>query len=711
MKRVLSITILLTFLLCWLTACSTDSDNTPEPAIARRDQTSYGLDVCYIDASDDFAPEVLCVGDMGDKYCVVVREHAMAGDAQDYDSIYYISTDIDGTCRAYGGIRLAVQQGDSYIVNGDEIICLYAGNLCFMSSLDGSIIRQQQAFGAVSIGIVDNGYAVLFNDRIELYDESGELTDYVECDQELSYPSYYSPVFEQDGMIYVVVNDIQGYSYIKVNTESDEITEEISLSEFGIGYADCYGEYVFDDQGEYRIDMNDRTLTLLADWEKSVNKPADLINSYASFFPIDEESFIKVLTCVGDLSEIQIFHYEEDPVVDDRTEIVVGGYGTEYSVALNKAVYLYNMSQNEYRVVIDDYDSTATDMYGEAAIVAEMIQRLSSGDGPDILFGGNFDFNYMGRNGMLIDLSEYADDYGIYQSVSDASGNAMYCAFPGFYLSGYVGSADDPDISENMTYQQMYALGNDSAGVCSREFATDIANYIIAYSIDELVNRSNGNELLSQDVLEDIVLTSVSNGLPSGTSDFNWGAAEDPALGSYRLYHGGLFLPDSYRDMCVSCGTDLIYVGYPSLYGASHPLIPEAPMGISSGTEYPEACVDFLRFLYSDEVQSSIVEKGLIPSSADYIQKICEYSLDPDAVPADDPLASIVREWQAVPREVLDNYMRALDQCDCIRMTDWALMIIINEEIDSYETSGKTPEQIAESLGARLDLYVAENYG
>ena len=270
---------------------------------------------------------------------------------------------------------------------------------------------------------------------------------------------------------------------------------------------------------------------------------------------------------------------------------------------------------------------------------------------------------------------------------------------------------DDPDISEDMTYQQMYSLGNGSVGICSPEFATDIANNIIALSIDELVSRADGNELLDREVLEDMILTSVSYGMPSSTTDYVWGGPEDLASGIYRLYHGGIFLPDSYRDMCINCGTDLIYVGYPSLYGASHPLIPEAPMGISSGTEYPEACVDFLRFLYSDEVQSSIVEKGLIPSSADYIQKICEYSLDPDSVSADDPLASIVREWQAVPREMLDNYMRVLDQCDCVRMIDWSLMNIINEEIDSYETSGKTPEQIAESLGARLDLYVAENYG
>ena len=56
------------------------------------------------------------------------------------------------------------------------------------------------------------------------------------------------------------------------------------------------------------------------------------------------------------------------------------------------------------------------------------------------------------------------------------------------------------------------------------------------------------------------------------------------------------------------------------------------------------------------------------------------------------------------------DYLEMIGSVDSRATYDWGLYSIIWEEINSYDLAGKTPEQIAESLQSRLDLYAAENY-
>ena len=63
-----------------------------------------------------------------------------------------------------------------------------------------------------------------------------------------------------------------------------------------------------------------------------------------------------------------------------------------------------------------------------------------------------------------------------------------------------------------------------------------------------------------------------------------------------------------------------------------------------------------------------------------------------------------------LPKEVGEEYKRILDKIDTVISYDWGLFDIIYDEIMTYYTQKKTPDEIAGSLQSRLDVYVNENY-
>ena len=65
---------------------------------------------------------------------------------------------------------------------------------------------------------------------------------------------------------------------------------------------------------------------------------------------------------------------------------------------------------------------------------------------------------------------------------------------------------------------------------------------------------------------------------------------------------------------------------------------------------------------------------------------------------------------ESVKQEIIDAYLEIISSADTIETQDYGIYDIICDEINSYYTQSRSPEQIVTTLDQRLTLYCQENY-
>ena len=83
--------------------------------------------------------------------------------------------------------------------------------------------------------------------------------------------------------------------------------------------------------------------------------------------------------------------------------------------------------------------------------------------------------------------------------------------------------------------------------------------------------------------------------------------------------------------------------------------------------------------------------------------------MHPDSV-SDVVLKDYIRNKKAIDQDTLKNFLETISQVDTVATYDWGIFDIIYNEINSYYSQNRSPEQIADTLEKRLTLYMQENY-
>jgi len=155
---------------------------------------------------------------------------------------------------------------------------------------------------------------------------------------------------------------------------------------------------------------------------------------------------------------------------------------------------------------------------------------------------------------------------------------------------------------------------------------------------------------------------------------------------------------------------DISFLGYPSVYGTSHLVSPDGLVAISSDSAHIDECWKAVRLMLSDDIQKVLVLNQRIPVNDKILRESCKYAQDPKSVPADDPLYySYYPKKDPVDSKSVDSFIAAIDSVDTVQTYDWGVWNIIYEEIQTYKT-GKTADQVADSIYNRVLTYVKENY-
>ena len=561
--------------------------------------------------------------------------------------------------------------------------------------------------GSSVVGIeeADDGYVILSSGSITKKYNDGSSKTVTDSNLSIFYDQ--SSYFEIDGKSYALVYGEQGTKYCEIDFESGKVIPGENPYQLIGNVNYLTGEYVFNSDGIYRADIPDETFNIITKWDCIDIQPEyKSLNGY-DYYMIDDDHFAKSYSYNDGTLEVLLFTYDSTIDYSDREILTIGGYNLDDDLALQWAVYLFNLDQDQYRAVCEDYNDAFawSDSIEAQSSTAALIQYFSEGNAPDIFYGFSFDFDNMGRNGSVIDLSAFIENNNVLSadSVFSTDTSDVYSVYSAYTTVGFFGNSEIVGESGDLSFYELDDLA-DNYGVTPFYplRSADITDLCIRYNLTE-------NDL-TEDVLEDLINFSIEYGVPYN-SDVQFGSIDDVAFNSTILYSS--FISDiySYDSLVRGKNVDLTFVGYPSINGSVHIINPTGIVGVSSSCDCPDVCWDLISYMFNDDVQTILAVNGYIPVDNSVLNDIIGYAVNPDTVPEDDEvIKSYILTDDPVPQDIADEYLNNIFKVDTVVTYDWGVYNIIVDEVNSFDLQGKTPQEIAISLKSRLDLYISENY-
>lgn len=571
----------------------------------------------------------------------------------------------------------------------------------------------------------DDGIVLLEQGRIVKCDIEGNILAKCSNDDFYEYNPD-CPFYEENGKSYIVVSEnYTCWAYYEVNFDSESslrIMSDRDISDNTVYYS---GKYMIDNYGEYKVDAENLVYYTLADWNDIDVRPErkTLANS-KTYLAFDDTHFSICYEYTDGSIDIVYLTYDASIDFSSAEKLTIGGYGLNDDLLLKWAIYIYNTSQNEYRAVLDDYSNEFgySNSIEAQASKAALIQYLNSGGAPDIYYGYDFDYRALYNNGMTQDIYPYivADDEFDINILSQAIRTIVLrneqCTylFAAYTLNGYVGLDEFFEENNNISISDLTAISQEeSITPVSRIYMSDIVDYALRYSMWDFVNSVEDGQIVPVNQLIDLINFSSRYGLGRNEQINEYCFMTNLKQREYLLSLGfwGDFV--TFAQDYAQLDEGLSYIGYPSLDGSAHTFNAAGQLAMSSSTNKADACWQFMKSLFSYDVQIIALANGYIPVNVDAMDELVQVVNNPDSDGLNDTIHSYVScgmNGEEIPEGAIENYIRFVNSIDTPVTYDWGIYNMICDEMYAYESQGKSIEEVAESLLNRLDLYVAENY-
>ncbi|MBR5975939.1 MAG: hypothetical protein IK020_12235 [Clostridiales bacterium] len=586
----------------------------------------------------------------------------------------------------------------------------------FLDKKTGEPVRTIETdFDPHYVSPVSDGFVIVGGSTINRYTIDGTLVKSIKPG--FSLYTEKEGFFEDNSKFYAVEEiDMGEIAYHEVNFDTGECPFVVGGKDVGLnGRLIIGGSYFFNPDGEYKVDLQNMKVNCLADWNCiDICPPRKNLSTPAGYHPLDDERFAISYEYRDDSAEVLIFHY--DPSIDRSKvqTIKIGGYGVYDDQVLQWVVYTFNVTSKEYRVILEDY----SDRFGyvlpdeRRRAILNLMQYFNDGNTPDIFYGTSFDYEYMGRNGMVIDMAKYLQDNettilplnsaseGLFY---DGSG-ACYQLFSGYQMYGRYVLKRVADSVPDTSIFSLYKYAQENKITYSMSAASDIVDEAIRYQFADLWGAYDGQRKMSHEELVEMITEALS--VPVSTTGY--ASLEDVSNGRVLMCPA---LVASFYDVAdvAAAKDDFRYIGYPSVHGSVNLAIPQCCLAISTTAENKDKCWEVLSMLLSEDVQKQTLVAGVIPVTQYALDTLCDMVQNPDAV-KDETLIGYLRSKTPATQEAMDLFLETISTVDTIATYDWGVFDIISDEVNSYFTQTRDPEQIADTLEKRLTLYMQENY-
>ena len=711
--------ILMLAVICCLTGCRRGTFETEY--IGNNDAeaiyySSYNIPIVFESPNSGIINSFM----IGDNICVIASVYIDGEETYrtimiDNELEQIISTNIIGIDHAYSFCA----------TQGNNIACSTGRGFYIIDPYTGRQISEGQISGIASnerpsVAYYDKGFVFVTSEKIYRIKDDGGIIDSTELYIE-GMPCINNTFFKQNGIDYVVFDEDMGtdLKYYKIDFDRGTVEQTASASQMDIVPLTAYenSKYAYDEYyGKiYELDIANLGKAICAYRSNMLIKPTT--GSTYKTYIYNKDHFAFSNTYGGGMWELVVVNRDDDLNISDRTIITVAGDYATYDNSLLMAVYMYNTSQNEYYVNVESWgEESSWSTSAEAELRnLKLIQQMQNGDAPDILYGYTLDYDNMGQLGIVIDMMPYIENSTVITSENlneylydlMTRNGQCYKLFNGFSFNGFCGSLvydEDQELG-------FYTDSNISESLRFRYTSADYLNFILGYPLENL---SHNDDFISEDQIERAISIATDIGI-----------APDEQVGSINLdgeenISYGIYGTVSSLERISDNGYFEFY-GFPTLGETSYCINPMGLMAISSGSEHPEACFDFLEYMYSDEAQKAVLSNLSFPLSNDVYNLYMNYMRNPDSIPDNEYgmrlLATDLIEvrgnevgYRQLPSSLFTNLSKAISHINQVTYIDFGLYNILVDEINSYYTQDKPISDIARSLRSRLLLYAQENY-
>lgn len=717
-RRIEALIISTTFVCCVLSGCWHSDSN-----LSTGDYW-YTCDSVSIEAEEGYEQTVCSYIYSEGYYYLTIMGHK-ADDymfADDYYKLYSVSE--DNMVSRIIDIPIECRSTSSQVIVNEHLICYNteSSKLYEISIEDGTILNEEYSEDYI-IGLYSYkaGYVKLTDEEIISYESNGNMVGCVSLEGIAGL--YYSSPFYCDGdKAYLVAYSGVGFDVYSIDFENGSYDKIIDSYVVDAPLDRIENGLFFTYNGIYRFDVDSVDLMPITEWNYVDVKPSSKRLKVEQYVSYGEDKFGVIYTYTDGEIELIVFENMPEEEYSNRTILTVGGYGVETSLALKWAVYLYNTSQDSYRVFLDEYGYRFPYTTGIEAQeqTASLIQYFNNGNAPDVYYGLSFDYRYMFQTGMLADMLPFIEadsEFDLSEmipSIRDTvcNGGVCYEIFPAFIFNGDFGLRRVYGCDSDVTYQEISELSQlMDISIQGDIQSSEIADQILRYSVNSILDNSGDNDFLSEEELLSIVHYSIDNGISCNSWGNTIADMDSIHYGEYlkcRRFLNNIYelanIENQYNERYV-------YLGFPSVYSATHAAEPDGLVAISADSDYQDECWTFIRYMFSDVVQQVEISENKNPVMNDAYMCLCNYASDPNLVPSDDRIwQSIVNGREPICDWIIEDYCSMVESIDSIVSYDWGLYNLICDEINSYYLQGKPEEAIAESLYSRLNLYVEEVY-
>ncbi len=578
---------------------------------------------------------------------------------------------------------------DGYISDAafvDDAWVLLVNN-SFITIRDGKVISKQEIPGDVTTE--------------QIFAENGEA----------------SVLYGSDKEIYIGTLSVDTGSFVTKSTGIRE--KEIALT--GICCSQN-GPYIKTTDGIGECDAKAGKVCEILSWNDTDLPPFSYVYNITKDYVLSNDLIVRVVSPVGQNQREEIIlmkHCETNPN-EGKTALTIGGYGVSSDPIIQYAVYQFNTTNKEYRINTVDYFDVypLTDNASYTRAKASMISDMSLGKGQDILYGNDlFDFNELGERGIVIDMMPYLNKDGDInsgdwvESVFNLmkSGDSLYRIFPSFIMQGYISNTSVFETDEDVTIHMMnehYAKLEEGEALLQNALSSELVSVVIQFGLDDFCD-SSGKFSITAEQLSEIIQYAQKNGNPDnyvgGVND-----REQYVTGKAAMIPAYIYCPQDYESYEKLSSSEMIYVGYPSVYESKRVLAPSRMMGISAGSNYPDACWAFMNIIMSDEVQQKCIELNTIPVSTAAFESLIDKAMYPELRTAEENTALDLTSKTAVSEESILRFREAVASLNCVYYYDRDLANIIDEESAPCLSGDNSPSEMAAILNSRMNIYLNE---
>lgn len=559
---------------------------------------------------------------------------------------------------------------------------------------------------------IANGWALLGNSGIALTDPNGKSIFETPMD------SLSNLIVDKDKIRVLVYQNESDLALTTIQLDSLQVTtvswpqlrfpDDMNMAAMRFTWQ---GPYAIDSQGIYKFDFDKMSVAEIADWNR-IDMPPVLINYSSGMIVLNDDTVLRQTPSTDGMSSDELLllkHRDIDPNVGKKI-ITIGGYSPRTKL-MDQAIYLYNTGDHECRVQAVDYNDTYpySDAAGLTRANAEIIIAMNSGKGDDMYAGIEMNFDSWGQNKILMDLSEFLGkdpniDMKSYLPVMTqltAQDGKLYRVFPAFSILGYVGYQDSIGADSVLTVRRVLDLSQ-TLSPDQRMFPavsrTNLGIDALIYRFSSYIT-DEGFSIPEED-FNDILKYADAFGYNDISAVQNINTGEAYVTGQLLFQEATIGSPLDYWRLDQSGTSEMTYYGIPSVYDSARVCMPNTMIGVSAGTDEPEACREFLEVLLSDKVQAAAIENENIPVS----QSAFEEQLASAMKTSDTGTTSS----KPMSEESAQRYRACVDSLNCVNNMDIDLWTIFRDELESYYTEGKSSSDVRATMMNRVNIYIKE---